>query len=206
MVDCVLFDFDGTLAHTEPIYVRAYREAMLEIAGVAPEEAELHGFLNSTASEFAAMFPSPEVLEAFETRYQAIHHDAIGLFPGVASMLATLRERRIALAVISLKPRHPGELELDLCGLRDLVEFAVWGDDVPAPKPAPDAAVEALRRLGATPARALVVGDSASDAHMARGAGIRFAGALWGGASRERLVAAGAEILLEEPGEVLTLV
>jgi len=202
-VDCILFDFDGTLAHTEPLYTRAYRETMLRFAGVDPEPDELRGFINMTASEFAARFPSTEAMVAFEQIYHELHPEAIDAFEGVPEMLGALRAAGIALAVVSLKPRRAGEIELGLCGLRDLVDADVWGDDVPRPKPAPDTALEALARLGAVPGRALVVGDSPSDIHMAEAAGIAHAGVLWGGASRDRLVAAGATWLLESPTDLL---
>ena len=65
-VDAVLFDFDGTLAHTEPAYRRAYREMMFRFAGVEVDEREVARFINMTASEFAALFPSPDLLARFD--------------------------------------------------------------------------------------------------------------------------------------------
>ena len=204
-VDAILFDFDGTLAHTEPAYRRAYREMMFRFAGVEVDEREISRFINMTASEFAAMFPSPEMLARFEEVYHETHHDSIAAIEGIPELLAALRVAGLPLAVVSLKPRRAGELELDLTGLRQYMDAAVWGDDGPPPKPAPDAAIEAAFRLGVEPARTLVVGDSASDIFMARAAGIPAAGALWGGAPRDRLVAAGAETLLDTPSDLLEL-
>jgi HAD superfamily hydrolase (TIGR01509 family) len=156
-----------------------------------------------SASEFAAAFPSPEMLAVFEEIYHATHRDSIAPLEGIPELLAALRDEGMRLAVVSLKPRRAGELELDLCDLRPYLETAVWGDDGPPPKPSPDAALEAAARLGVDPSRAVVVGDSASDIQMARAAGIRAIGALWGGAIRERLVDAGAELLLAEPSDLL---
>lgn len=204
-VDAVLFDFDGTLAHTEPAYRRAYREMMFRFAGVEVDERELIRFVNLTASEFAAMFPSKEMLVRFEEVYHETHHDSIEAIEGIPELLAALRAAGLPLAVVSLKPRRAGELELDLTGLRQYLDAAVWGDDGPRPKPAPDAAIEAASRLGVDPSRAIVVGDSASDIIMAEAAGIPAVGVLWGGAPRDRLVEAGAATLLETPGELLDL-
>lgn len=202
--DAVLFDFDGTLAHTEPAYKRAYREMMLRHAGVEVDETTLARFVNLTASEFAALFPSPDMLVAFEEIYHETHHDSIAAIDGVPELLDALRGSGISLAVVSLKPRRAGELELDLTGLRAYVDTAVWGDDGPPPKPAADAALEAAARLGVARDRALIVGDSASDIMMGAAAGIPAYGALWGGAPRDRLVEAGAAVLLERPAELLS--
>lgn len=205
-IECVLFDFDGTLAHTEPAYVRAYREAIFRFGGMHPSDDEMDGFLNVTASEFAAKFPSTEVLVDFERIYYETHHEMLSVYDGIPELLNALRGARHALAIVSLKPRRAGELEIDLTGLRPLVDLAIWGDDVAAPKPAPDAALEAVARLGVDPLRTIVVGDSPSDALMARAAGMPIVGALWGNPSHRRLVDAGVETFLERPGELLEIV
>jgi HAD superfamily hydrolase (TIGR01509 family) len=202
--DAVIFDFDGTLAHSERAYLRAFRDAMLQHTGAAPTEAELSGFITSSHDDFASRFPSRAVRDAFEERYYEVHHEHLEVFAGVTEMLASLRRHGVALAVVSLKPRRAGELELDLCGLRESIDVAIWGDDVLVPKPAPDGVRAALDRLAAAAERTLVVGDSPADVAMARAAGVGAAGALWGGGCPLRLGAAGANVLLSTPADLLT--
>ena len=49
----------------------------------------------------------------------------------------------------------------------------VAGDDTDHPKPAPDMLLLACKKLGVSPAEAVMVGDSENDALAARAAGIR---------------------------------
>jgi phosphoglycolate phosphatase len=58
---------------------------------------------------------------------------------------------------------------------------------VPNPKPAPDIALLALRKLGLGPADALVVGDTTHDVEMARNAAIRSIAVTYGAQSEEQL-------------------
>jgi phosphoglycolate phosphatase-like HAD superfamily hydrolase len=55
----------------------------------------------------------------------------------------------------------------------------VTGNDVEHHKPHPDGIRQALERFGMEPSRALMVGDSVSDAKAARAAGVRIASVLW---------------------------
>jgi phosphoglycolate phosphatase-like HAD superfamily hydrolase len=53
-------------------------------------------------------------------------------------------------------------------------------DDVTTPKPSPEGLILALERLGASPARAVFVGDSDHDVEAGRRAGVTVWRAVWG--------------------------
>ena len=55
----------------------------------------------------------------------------------------------------------------------------------------------ALARLERAPSEALLVGDSPHDIAAAKAAGVRAVGVLHGACDRERLLAAGADALLD---------
>jgi len=82
----------------------------------------------------------------------------------------------------------------------------VWGDDVARPKPEPDGVLRALEEFGADPEATLVIGDSPADILMGRAAGVRTAAALWGGSTRERLLAAAPDLAIDSPGEFLSAI
>jgi phosphoglycolate phosphatase-like HAD superfamily hydrolase len=60
-----------------------------------------------------------------------------------------------------------------------------------------------MKELGADPRSTLVIGDSPADIMMGRAAGTRTAAAMWGGSSRERLLAESPDLALEAPGDLL---
>lgn len=204
--ECFLFDFDGTLAYSELAYRAAFLHSIERHTGVLPNEIEFTDFWNVTPHEVLRRY-GEELLEemyaSFEEHYYATHHHHLSAYQGIEELLSSLRRQGASVGIVSLKPRRAGELELDMIGLRALVGLAVWGDDVARPKPEPDGVLRALEEFGADAQATLVIGDSPSDILMGRAAGARTAAALWGGSTRERLLAAAPDLAIDSPGELL---
>lgn len=204
--DCFLFDFDGTLAYSEPAYRAAFLHSIERHTGVMPNAVEFSDFWNVPPHVVLRRYGAElldEMYASFEEHYYATHHHHLIAYQGIEELLWSLNEQGASVGIVSLKPRRAGELELDMIGLRRLVSFAVWGDDVESPKPEPDAVIHAMAALGADPRSTLVIGDSPADIIMGRAAGTRTAAALWGGSSRELLVAELPDLALDEPADLL---
>jgi pyrophosphatase PpaX len=204
--DCFLFDFDGTLAYSEHAYRVAFLHSIERHTGVLPNEVEFRDFWNVTPHEVLKRYGEElleEMFASFEEHYYATHHQHLVAYDGIEELLSSLSARGASIGIVSLKPRRAGDLELDIIGLRRLIGQAVWGDDVDTPKPEPDGVLRAMAELGADPRSTLVIGDSPADIVMGRAAGTRTAAAMWGGSSRERLLAESPDLVLEEPGNLL---
>jgi pyrophosphatase PpaX len=207
-MDCFIFDFDGTLAHSEPAYRDAFGHSIRTHTGLEISDREFSDFWNTTPAEVLRRYSAEmldEMLVTFEEHYYANHHHYLAPYDGIRELLEFLINSGHPVGVVSLKPRRAGEIELDITGLRPLISLTVWGDDVERPKPEPDGVLRAIDELGATPARTLVIGDSPADIMMGRSAGARTAAALWGGASRERLIAERPDLALDLPGDLFSL-
>lgn len=63
-----------------------------------------------------------------------------------------------------------------------------------------------MDRLGATQEDTLFVGDSNVDIRTAKNGGLTGCGVLWGFRSREELEAAGADVIVSTPQELLDLI
>jgi pyrophosphatase PpaX len=206
--NCFIFDFDGTLAHSEPAYREAFLHSIRLHTGLEVDGDEFRDFWNVTPQEVLSRYSRElldEMLVSFEEHYYANHHNHLTPYEGIAELLECLGERGASIAIVSLKPRRAGELEIDFTGLRSMIDVSVWGDDVERPKPEPDGVIRAMAALGADPRSTLVVGDSPADIMMGRSAGTRTAAALWGGSSRERLLAASPDLALDAPADLLSL-
>lgn len=204
--DSFIFDFDGTLAHSEPAYREAFLHSIRLHTGLEVNVEQFHDFWNVTPQEVLSRYSEEmldEMLVSFEEHYYANHHHHLTPYEGIAELLEYLADRGAGIAVVSLKPRRAGELEIDFTGLRSLIDVNVWGDDVAKAKPAPDGVLRAMAGLGADPGSTLVIGDSPADIMMGRAAGTRTAAALWGGSSRERLLAELPDLALESPADLL---
>jgi HAD superfamily hydrolase (TIGR01509 family) len=207
--DCFIFDFDGTLAHSERAYREAFDHSIRLHTGLEVCDEEFCDFWNMTPREVLVRYGAETVdrmLVSFEEHYYANHHNHLVAYSGIKEMLNLMTERGALVAIVSLKPRRAGELELDITGLRPFIGSSVWGDDVERPKPDPEGVLQVLRRVGSDRRRTLVIGDSPSDIMMGRGAGTRTAAALWGGTVRERLMAASPDLAFDSPGDLMDLI
>jgi HAD superfamily hydrolase (TIGR01509 family) len=175
----VVFDVDGTLADSEPLAGMAW-DSVLAPYGVSRTEADDQVVTGrsfaSTRDHYAARapdLPAAEVLwepyagrllELLAGRLQP-HRDAMGL-------LASLRARGVPVALASSSPRARMAVTLDTLGLADLGVWAIAGDEVREPKPAPDAFLAAARLLGVHPQDCVAVEDSSPGVAAARAAGM----------------------------------
>jgi len=205
-VNCFIFDFDGTLIHSEQAYAAAFSYSIRLHTGLELDRNELRGFWNVTPREVLVRYSEvlvEEMIATFEEHYYANHHNLLAPYDGIPELLQSLASMGARLGLVSMKPRRAGERELDITGLRPLLNSVVWGDDVPRPKPEPDGVLKVIEELGADRRSTVVIGDSAFDMMMGRAAGAITAAALWGGSSREALISQQPDLALESPSEVL---
>jgi phosphoglycolate phosphatase len=186
-VRAVLFDFDYTLGDSSPAAVDCLRYALSGLGlpdrdrdacartiGLALPDAlvALAGPENAPLSlEFHRLFMerADEVMVAWATVY-----------PFAGELLAILRAAGIRTGIVSNKERFRIEGILTRFGLSDVVDTIVGAGDVAAPKPAPDAILLGVERLGVVASETLYVGDNLVDARAAAAAGVAFVGVTTG--------------------------
>ncbi|MCA1826904.1 MAG: HAD family hydrolase [Myxococcales bacterium] len=193
----LLLDLDGTLVDT-PQAIVDVTQATLAALGMKPADPQAIrdtiglplpvalGQLIGTGPIGAA-----DAVEIYRVLWRAQVTPRIPnlLYPGVREGLAELRSRGVRLAVVTGKAQDGADSTVDKAGLRDLVEVVLGYTSVPNPKPAPDLALEAVKRLGE--ADAIVVGDATHDIEMARAAGLRSIGVIYGAQPEAAVRAAG---------------
>ena len=87
-------------------------------------------------------------------------------------------------------------------GVDDLIDAIACGEDVGEGKPNPKLVSLAAQRLGITPTRVVMTGDTPYDAKAAQGAGVSALGVLTGGFSLAALKNAGCYAAIKEVGEM----
>ena len=220
-IDVVVFDFDDTLAETMPARIAAMRHTF-ETAGIrspSPEEyvasqrgvplqTSLDGFDGGRGAELG-------LLRLYRIAYWHKEPGLLRLFDGVTEMLRSLASAGVGMGLLTSKARDivvegraaGAVVEVAELGLSDLFAHAVGVEDVTHPKPHPEGLERLLVALGATPERALVVGDSEVDMLTARNAGCWSCLAGWGvPAADRRFDAAMPDAVAEHPGGVLRMV
>jgi len=172
----VLFDLDGTLAHTEPIQWESYRRALRAYgADVDLETYRRHWIAVEGGSEWAcrtfALPVTPAELRARKAaEYRALIADGVPARPGAHEALARLAPE-YALAVATNSIRGEVDVVLGHLGLCEFFTALVAREDYVEAKPAPDPYREAARRLGLAPAACVVVEDTARGVRSGLAAG-----------------------------------
>jgi HAD superfamily hydrolase (TIGR01509 family) len=178
VIDAIVFDVDGVLIDSEPVWERVRRALVAEHGGHWPDDAQDRMMGMSTAewsaylSEDFGLTLSPEqvaeqVIAAMTAQYQ-VH---LPLLPGAVDAVHALAGRW-RLAVASSAPKSLIEVVLDASGLRPAFAAAVSSEEVPRGKPAPDVYLEATARLGVSPAACAAVEDSSNGLRSAAAAGL----------------------------------
>ena len=213
MIKAVVFDLDGTLLNTLDDLADATNHALRAFGLPERTKDEVRRFVgNGVGRLMERAVPQdydaalvPQVLACFKSYYVDHCLCKTGLYPGIDSMLHTLRQAGYKLAIVSNKLQG-GVDELHRHFFVDTVPVAIGEHEGVRRKPEPDMVYEALRRLGVEPAEAVYVGDSDVDVETARRAGLPCISVLWGFRDREFLDGHGAMLYAASPAEVAGLV
>lgn len=192
----VLFDLDGTLSDSAPGILAALRHAFA-VNGLAPLDADVErALLGPPFYESLPPLIGADALPAVITSYRE-HYGAGGmydtaLYPGVAGLLAALRDAGVRLAVATSKPEHFAVPITEHLGVADYFE-TVCGDELDGSLPTKALVIDkALQRLGRPqPAGIRMVGDRSHDVVGARSHGIETIAVTWGYATPGELPNAG---------------
>jgi HAD superfamily hydrolase (TIGR01509 family) len=211
MVTAALFDWDGTLSDSRQVLLDAWHASTQRMLGrrYPDSAAEEDVVFTLPGSEiWPAISQGPEqarrLAEAFQADY-ARTSQALRTFPGIPEMLRGLRDRGVAVAVVTSKGRRRLGPDAERIGLTDLIDVAVCAGEAAAAKPDPAAPLAALEQLGVAPAEAAMVGDTVVDIAAGSGAGTLAIGVSWGHGTADQLRAAGADAVADTPAQLLNL-
>ena len=179
-MDAVLWDMDGLMVDSEPLWTRAEEELALALGGTWDDEvkARIVGTrLDVAVPTILTYFGVEADAERVRTTSAWLLHrmvelftgDELPLLPGVRSLLAALADERVPMALVSSSYR----VLVDAVLATGLGPFSVTlaGDEVTNGKPAPDPYLLAAERLGVDVARCVVLEDSPAGVASGEAAG-----------------------------------
>ena len=110
------------------------------------------------------------------------------------------------LAVLSNKPNQQTVKVVQEIFGEETFDYAQGQMPNIARKPEPDGVYCLLDKMNVTKAECLYIGDSEVDVKTGKNAGLKTVCVLWGFRDRKTLEAAGAEIMIDRPEELLQFV
>ncbi len=214
MIQLAVFDLDGTLADSIADLADAVNHSLAEHGYPVHTVEEYRHFVGNGAKKLIERsLPAgtdekirDEVHAGFSAYYREHCLDKTKPYPGMAELVAGLREKGIRCAVASNKPdEFSKEIVRVLFGSSsfDLVRGKL--DGVPT-KPQPDILFGIAETLGADIADAVMIGDSNVDVETAHNAGIKCIGCEWGFRGREELISAGADLIASTAEDIYRLI
>jgi beta-phosphoglucomutase len=167
-VSAVIFDMDGLMVDTEPLYQRAWQQSATEF-GYDLDDTLYSTFVGRPTpaceaiivKRFGAAFP----LERFRERWPAlwrtqVEHNGIQTKAGLQEILSLVEGHRLPMAVATSSEAEYVDVTLRRAGLENRFTVMVTGDEVARGKPEPDIYLEAARKLGVPPSDCVALEDS----------------------------------------------
>lgn len=173
----VLFDMDGLLVDTEPLWLETETEVMARLG--APwtprdQQALLGGSMARTVGYLLAKATRPVPPETVERwmhtgMQERVRAGRVVVRPGARELLAEVTGAGVPCALVTSSQREFAEIVL--AATRLTFPVTVCGEDVTATKPDPEPYLLAAKLLGVSPEHCVVLEDSPNGVDSATAAG-----------------------------------
>jgi HAD superfamily hydrolase (TIGR01509 family) len=175
----VLFDLDGLLVDSEPLWFEVERAVMARLGGrwgAGDQEALIGGSLDRTVAHVLAKAgrpppggPGQVARWLLDGMTELILARGVPVKPGARELLAEVAGAGIPYALVTSSARQIMDAALAVTGMSFPV--TVCGEDVRRTKPDPEPYLLAAARLGVPPPGCVVLEDSPNGVAAARAAG-----------------------------------
>jgi HAD superfamily hydrolase (TIGR01509 family) len=176
MVEALIFDLDGVLLDSEPLWNRA-KESLARATGGRWREDAPQAMMGMSSGEWSAYLrdelgvprDAEEINRAVVARMEELYRARLPLLPGAVEVVRNLHDHW-PLGLASSSNREIIDLVLELTGVTDAFAVTVSSEEVLRGKPAPDVYLETAHRLGVDPQRCVAVEDSSNGLRAAAAA------------------------------------
>ncbi len=203
----ILFDCDGTLVDGQHMIVAAMtaahqahgvavptREAILSVVGLSLPETF------AVLSQGDADYPVFAMVDAYKDAFHQLRDAEFSepMFENIRDTVDLLRAQPdTLLGIVTGKSQNGVRRVLETHAMAGWFSTIQTAEDAPS-KPHPGMVHQAMQELGGVPHATVVIGDTTYDMEMAKAAGAWAIGVTWGYHHRAQLLAAGADLLVED--------
>ncbi|OQY31291.1 MAG: hypothetical protein B6241_14465, partial [Spirochaetaceae bacterium 4572_59] len=175
----VIFDMDGTLLDSEPLFLKADLAVVAAFGGFMSEK-EHDGYIGIGNRVFLAKvkemynidIPLEELVAFQENTYMEIARADISAFPEMVKFATWVQKQGMTSAIASGSAKTVIDELTAITGVQDLFDHRISSEEVENGKPEPDVFLETARRLGLKAEDCLVIEDSPYGVEAAYRAGM----------------------------------
>jgi phosphoglycolate phosphatase len=191
-----IFDLDGTLADSLSWFLRNVNDVADRFGFRRVAKEDIEPLRHASTREILARLEVPLwKLPAIARHMQRLKSEqaaSIALFPGVDTMLRTLADHGMRLALVSSDTETNARVKLG-----ELAELFCCFDCAASIFGKPAKFRRVLKRAGISAAQTIAIGDETRDIEAARAAGIACAAVTWGYAAPQALRAREPDLVFE---------
>jgi HAD superfamily hydrolase (TIGR01509 family) len=192
-VDAVMFDLDGTLIDSVPVYYEIIDIVFAELGVPAVSRETLLEAMDDGEFDWNCVLPENMKRRKEELAEKArgiideiappMFHNQIKLIPGTDEILKKIAVTGIKIGLVTSTPAQRMAVKmipLSNAGVAHLLEVIVTADDVRHKKPSAEPLVQCSQKLGVPLKKCVYVGDTRVDIRAGKAAGMKTVGVLTG--------------------------
>lgn len=209
MKKLIILDFDGTIADTRPVILNTFHRTLDAMHLPQHSDDEIAATIGlPLLKAFPVLEPMDEEMAALCTAtYRRIFEDVnaeigVPMFPHVADTLRQLHNQGCTLSIATSRGYKSVVDFIKGFHLDDIITFVIAAEDVKHAKPDAEPVIKTLKHYGMKAEDAVVIGDTHFDILMGRNAGCATIGVTYGNGSRESLIEAGADMVVDDFAEI----
>ncbi|MFZ1288724.1 MAG: HAD family hydrolase [Melioribacteraceae bacterium] len=210
MIECIIFDLDGTLVNSHENIYKAAVKTLEKLNLQTNVDREI--FYNLLGHHFKDIFEGCNIyvpdVEHFIDEYKKIYFDFIDdshLYENAEFLLEYLKSKKIKTGLLTTKAQDQAEnisIHFDLKKYLDVIEGRKIGIAI---KPAPDQFFKICKEVNVNPQNSLMVGDTELDILCGKNAGAKTAVVAYGYRKLEELKTYNPDFYINDLKEVLDI-
>lgn len=180
----VIFDMDGVIVDSEPVYHNWNQELYKDLNITVPLILKPQIIGTGVRSKWNLIKQHCEISQTVEEliqyqqrffRSMKVNFEDI-LFPGVKPLIKNLKKDKVSIALASSSDKERINRVLNDCELHQLFDVVVSGEEFEESKPNPEIFLHAAEKLGEIPEDCIVIEDSYNGLLAASRAGMKKIG------------------------------
>ena len=210
-IKLIIFDLDGTLIDSKVDIANGVNFTLRELNLKEVPDELIYTYVGNgveplirRAVESAGGNGIGNALDIFRAYYLEHLLDNTVLYPNVIGVIEKLSG--IKKAVVSNKSERFVKKILSGLDIAKYFEIALGGDSLKNKKPHPDTINLVMERVGISPKKTLIVGDSAVDIECGKRAGTYTCGVTYGYRDKKELIEAGADWIIDDIGKLINII